>query len=264
MNPRSAVRFLLLWSFRFVLLLALLLAGPAYMFAFGEVQFDRDWRTMQREPAGLAPDAGQYRDAVVQVYAARAFNWRGVFAVHTWIAVKPENAESYTLYEVTGWRRPSVRAMSGAPDRPWFGSPPKLLGEIRGSDAHRAIPTIEAAVRDYPFAHRYEAWPGPNSNTFTAWVVRRTAELQVEFPPTAIGKDYLDQGLVARTPSGTGFQASLGGVLGLTIARREGLELNILGLVVGLDPLRPALKIPGIGRVGYGRPWTLPGEGPAD
>jgi len=42
----------------------------------------------------------------------------------------------------------------------------------------------------------------------------------------------------------------MGGYLGLTIGWVEGLEINFLGAVVGLDIRRPALKLPGIGRLG--------------
>ena len=48
-----------------------------------------DWRTASHRSAGLAPDPASHRDAVVQVYAARTFGWRGAFAVHTWLAAKP-------------------------------------------------------------------------------------------------------------------------------------------------------------------------------
>ena len=75
--------------------------------------------------------------------------------------------------------------------------------------------------------------------------------LGLELPPTAIGKDYLNNGsLFAPTPSGTGYQVSLFGLLGLSMAREEGLEINLLGLTFGLDPLDFALKLPGIGRLG--------------
>ncbi|EKO3484298.1 DUF3750 domain-containing protein, partial [Vibrio fluvialis] len=63
-----------------------------------------DWRTASREPAGIAPDPQNNRQAVIEFYAADAFSWRGWFAVHTWMAVKPQNAEEYTVYEVVGWR----------------------------------------------------------------------------------------------------------------------------------------------------------------
>ena len=75
-------------------------------------------------------------------------------------------------------------------------------------------------------------------------------ELRLNLPSTAIGKDYLPSGeIFAPTPSGTGYQFSLAGVLGASVGRDEGIEFNVFGLVVGLDLRRPALKLPGIGRV---------------
>ena len=113
------------------------------------------------------------------------------------------------------------------------------------------IDRIEVAIARYPYPDQYRTWPGPNSNTFIAHIGREVPELGLEMPPTAVGKDYLADGsLVARTPSGSGFQLSLLGVLGLSVARAEGLEINIFGLIFGVDPLGLALKLPGIGRIG--------------
>ena len=69
-------------------------------------------------------------------------------------------------------------------------------------------------------------------------------------PSTAIGKDFLPGGaIVARTPSGTGWQLSLFGLAGIATGLDEGLEINVLGLVAGIDLRHPALKWPGLGRV---------------
>jgi hypothetical protein len=93
-------------------------------------------------------------------------------------------------------------------------------------------------------------WPGPNSNSFTAHLAREIPELRLTLPSTAIGKDYLPLGrIVARTPSGTGYQVSMLGILGAAVAGEEGLELNVLGFVFGVDPAHAALKLPGIGRL---------------
>ena len=74
--------------------------------------------------------------------------------------------------------------------------------------------------------------------------------LALTLPSTAIGKDYLPlTEPLARTPSGTGIQLSLLGVLGVSAGLDEGLELNVLGLVTGIDFRHPALKLPGIGRI---------------
>ena len=58
--------------------------------------------------------------------------------------------------------------------------------------------------------------------------------------------------MLGLSPSGTGIQLSLGGLLGATIGWVEGVEVNVLGLVAGLDLRRPAIKLPGLGRIGIG------------
>jgi hypothetical protein len=113
------------------------------------------------------------------------------------------------------------------------------------------LPQVLAAVASYPYPESYTTWPGPNSNTFVAHVGREVPELGLVLPVTAIGKDYLPGGaLLAPTPSGSGYQLSLLGAVGVMAGVDEGIELNVLGLAFGIDFLRPALKLPGIGRVG--------------
>lgn len=88
----------------------------------------------------------------------------------------------------------------------------------------------------YPWSRSYRLWPRPNSKTFVAWVARLVPELDLDLPSTAIGKDYLGPTtLLATAPSGTGWQVSALGLVGATLARFEGLELNLLGLSVGID-----------------------------
>jgi hypothetical protein len=243
---------LIAWS---MLLMALLLAGPLLTLAFGRVSMHGDWRTATHRPAGFAPDPAAIEEAVVQVYAGRAFGWRGAFADHTWLAAKPAGADHYTRYEVIGWYARAGRSAvaiseRSAPDAEWFGAAPRLLRDLRGAGAEAVIAKLPKAVADYPYAATYSAWPGPNSNTFIAHLGREIPELRLSLPSTAIGKDYLVGGaIVAPAPSGTGYQVSLSGLLGVTVARDEGLELNVLGLVTGVDLRGPALKLPGIGRV---------------
>ena len=238
-----------------LLVVGLLAAGPLYTLAFGRAATSGDWRTATHRSVGLAPDPAVHKEAVVQVYAGRTFGWRGAFAVHTWLAAKPKGAADYTRYEVIGWyARAGHSAVSiseaRAPDAEWYGNAPRLLRDLRGEDAEAVIAKLPQAVASYPYAMQYSVWPGPNSNTFIAHLGREIPELRLTLPSIAIGKDYLPLGEVfARTPSGTGYQLSLSGVLGISAAVDEGLELNVLGLVAGVDVRRPALKIPGIGRL---------------
>jgi len=230
---------------------------PVVMILSGAVSLGRDYRTANRDSAGIAPDPAETPEAVVQVYAARALNWRGIFGVHTWIATKPENAPHFTVHQVIGWRvfrdLPAVFSETAIPDRNWFGNRPEIIAELRGKEATEAIAKIAEAVETYPYVDEYRLWPGPNSNTFTAYVARKVPELKLDLPVTAIGKDYpINGALFERTPSGTGYQISLYGVLGILLSRQEGLELNLIGLSFGIDFARPALKLPFIGRLGFG------------
>ncbi|HEX4614835.1 MAG TPA: DUF3750 domain-containing protein, partial [Stellaceae bacterium] len=135
------------------------------------------WYEARRDPTGLAPDPAGTPEAVVQVYAARAVSWRGVFAVHTWIAVKPTGADRYTRYEVLGFGvangAPAVRVDRMGPDNYWFGARPQIIADRRGPGVDAMIADIRAAVARYPYPHEYRAWPGPNSNTFTAYIARQ-------------------------------------------------------------------------------------------
>jgi len=215
------------------------------------------WQTASHEPVGLAPDPATAPEAIVQVYAARAWGWRGYFGVHTWVAVKPAGAAAYTVYEVIGWRLShgdtALAIRNRAPDERWFGNAPELLADMRGPGAGALIERIDRAAGDYPYAGEYSAWPGPNSNTFTAWIARAVPELKVDLPPTAIGKDFLGDRILTTAPSGSGLQLSLLGLLGVTASGVEGLEINVLGLTFGVDLFPPAIKLPLIGRLGPAR-----------
>jgi len=213
--------------------------------------YDRRFGSTQQ-----APDP-ETKDAVIQVYAARAARWRGAFGVHTWIATKRTDENRYTRMEVIGyrvyWGGGAVRVRTGNPDSMWFGNTPNLLREIRGGESvDDMIEKLEAAAEDYPYDNTYHVWPGPNSNTFIAYLARAVPELSLDLPPNAIGKDYLPEGkLAALTPSNTGAQFSLGGYAGIMLGFEEGIEVNLAGLTVGVDLIPPAIKLPGIGRLGF-------------
>lgn len=248
-SRRRRVTSVLLW------LLGLTVLGPLCVALSGAVSLDADWRTASRASAGIAPDPAQERAAVVQVYAARAFNWRGLFAVHTWIATKRRDADHFVVHQVIGWHqwsgRPVVESIRDVPDRRWYDAPPVILRDVRGPAAAALIPAIEAAVSRYRYPHTYRLWPGPNSNTFVAAVAREVPALGLALPGTAIGKDFLADGRwLGPAPSGTGYQWSLAGCLGVLAAWQEGLEINVLGAVFGIDFAHLGIKLPGLGVIG--------------
>lgn len=211
-----------------------------------------DWSRADWSSAKLLPDPKGHEPALVRIYAARTGRWKGVVAHHSWVVVKPAGSSRYTRYDKVGWGSP-VRTDAWPADARWFGNAPQLVAALDGDAAQRLIPAVRKAVAEYPYSHGgdYRVWPGPNSNTFVAHVLSQVPELHAALPPTALGKDFHPlSDAVGLTPSRTGIQVQLGGYLGLTVGWVEGLEVNFLGLVSGLDLRRPALKLPGWGRIG--------------
>lgn len=156
-----------------------------------------NWRTATRESAGLALNPEIDKQATIEFYAADAFSWRGWFAVHTWIAIKAENASEYTVYEVVGWGvdqgRSALRQYQTiTPDRYWYGAKPDKILSIQGDKAAALIPRVTEVVKSYPYADQYTLFPGPNSNTFPAWVGIQVPELELNMPFRAIGSGFAD------------------------------------------------------------------------
>jgi len=210
-----------------------------------------NWHRADWSSTGLLESESPSTEAVVLVFSARAGHWRGMFANHSWIVIRPKGATEYTRFDVMGWGTP-VRVNMRPPDGRWFGNAPVVIARITGAEAERAIPLVEAAVASYPYATRgtYRAWPGPNSNTFVASVLNAAPGIDAVLPPTAIGKDYpVDGRWVGHT--GDGVFLSLGGYMGFRIGWRDGVEINLLGAVAGVDLRQPALKVPGFGRIGF-------------
>jgi hypothetical protein len=242
----------LLMAFLVLFVLPLLVSACVYGVGNGV-----PWYEARRDPTGLAPDPAKVPEAVIQVYAARAVAWRGIFAVHTWIAVKPSGAPQYTRYDVVGFGvdqgAPAIRVNRMGPDNYWFGAKPTVILDRRGPGVDALIAQVQAAVASYPYPHEYRAWPGPNSNTFTAFVARAVPALGLALPANAVGKDFLPHGAVlASAPSATGYQLSLYGLAGVLVARDEGIEVDVLGLDFGVDFTHPGIKLPGLGRIGVG------------
>jgi hypothetical protein len=79
-------------------------------------------------------------------------------------------------------------------------------------------------------------------------------ELDATLPALAIGKDYPYDGRWLRsTADGAGFRLSFAGYGGLTLSWREGLAIGLLGTAVRIDFRRPAIELPGLGRIGISR-----------
>ena len=225
-------------------------------------------------------DQEDYMVVVSTVRLPDTMDWYTRFAEHAWIDVKQGDEESWTRIEIGGpGSGVDVFATSSenvrAPIR--WKNRVSVLETITGDRAKRAIPRLlelAAAELDYghqetvamdedswhvvihaPEAREYDAWPGPNSNTFIATLVEGTPELHAELHHNSVGKDYPRGIRAGKTSSGFGVEADMG-YLGAGVGLRQGLELHIFQLTAGISLWPPALKIPLIPRIGIHQGWV--------
>lgn len=213
----------------------------------------QSWRSADWTATGLLPPARSEREAAVYVLAARTGGFKGAFAVHSWVVLKEPGAAQYERYDKVGWGSP-IRRNAYAADAAWYSNSPWIVAHLTGSAAEEALPGLRAAIATYPHANRgdYRIWPGPNSNSFVAHVLRETPQLDAVLPPNAVGRDYLSGGdWFAVDRGGRDLHLSLAGLAGISAGMRSGLEIHLLGQTAGIDIKHPALKIPAIGRVGF-------------
>ena len=211
----------------------------------------RSWRDADWSSTGMLPAASDFKPARVIVFTGTAGAWKGVFSVHSWIVLKHENETRWRRYDLVGWGEP-VRLNNWPVDGRWYGNVPVAIADISGADAEKLIPRVEAAVAAYQFARAgdYRIWPGPNSNSFVATILRAVPELAVSLPPNAVGRDFRNGIYAGLTDSRTGVEFNLNGFAAIKFGWVEGIEVNLLGLVAGLDLRHPGLKLPGFGRIG--------------
>lgn len=238
----------------FILFLAPIIARAA-VYAIGNDP--RSWRDADWSSIGILPAAADFAPARVLIFTGTAGAWKGVFSVHSWIVLKRPNEARWTRYDVVGWGEP-VRLNNWPVDGRWYGNEPVMLADIAGQQAEELIPRIEKAVKAYDYAQvgDYRIWPGPNSNSFIAAILRTVPELGVALPPNAVGRDFRYSFYAGRTDSGTGFEINLYGYASIKVGWIEGVEMNVLGLVAGLDLRHPGLKLPGYGRISIESPVT--------
>jgi hypothetical protein len=245
-SPRRRTRLLIV----FIAALLLPIAARAAIFAFED--HPMSWRDADWSSVRALPPATEHADARVLVLSGRTGGWKGVIATHSWIVFKPAHATSWTRYDVVGWGNP-VRMNGWAPDARWYGTPPSVIADVRGEAAEALIPRIDAAVKEYRWrnAGDYRIWPGPNSNSFVAAVLRNVPEMRAVLPANAVGRDYRPGFYAGLSDSGTGVELNLWGYAGLKLGWIEGFEINFMSLVIGLDFRNLAIKLPGFGRIGF-------------
>jgi hypothetical protein len=168
-------------------------------------------------------------------------------ARHPWFAVRGKGETTWKIYEVGG---------GGTEEDPFrhhhtYGNP--ILHKVwRGEEAERAAACLAQhgdEVRNR-IEHSYVFYPGPNSNTYGD-VMLRVCGLHASLPSTSVGKDW--RGLIGGgvTSEGTGVQLETP-ILGVKLGLKEGVEVHVLGLSIGIDLWPPAIILPlGPGRLGF-------------
>jgi hypothetical protein len=189
---------------------------------------------------------------VVQLRYATLPHFLRAIAVHYWFAVFDPASCQWQRWEV--WQTKNAGGTSVGyvhcdrrhPDCGVGGGVYRLAAEWHGSAA-QAIRAILARIQEYPYCERYRAWPGPNSNTFVAWVLRK-AGVHYRLDPRAVGKDYM--GLLGMRLSCRPVCAQVETpLLGVRLAVHDGVEVHLLGLTGGLRWSPPAMYTP-FGQVG--------------
>lgn len=207
------------------------------------------WHQANWSSADILPDASEDKRAAIYVLSAKTGRWKGAFSVHSWIVLKEEFAQEYDRYDVVGWGMP-VRQNAYPADARWYSNEPEIDFVLQGEKAASLIPVLRKAIENYPNSRRgdYVLWPGPNSNSFVAHLLNEVPEMGFSLVPNAVGRDWLSDGQwVQIDPDWSNIQVSLAGYAGFAAGRRNGIELNFLGLVAGIDFNKPGVKLPGFG-----------------
>ncbi|MEO0328618.1 MAG: DUF3750 domain-containing protein [Pseudomonadota bacterium] len=207
------------------------------------------WNQANWQSAGIlhSPDADSA--AVIYLMAARTGRLKGALSVHSWLVYKREGERRYNRFEKVGWGSP-LRHNAYAADAKWYSNTPQIVASISGENATKFIPKLEKAIESYPFNKRgdYKILPGPNSNTFIAHVLNAVPELGWVLPSHAVGRDYrAADNWIKLDPDYTNLQITAGGLFGLALGKRHGIEFQFLGLVSGFDFQNPGIKLPGFG-----------------
>lgn len=244
------MRFIKILILAFCVMFILPAVGTAAWWA--SIDRPSSWSSADWSASGVLPKPGSVDGPAIFLMAARTGGLKGAFSVHCWIVIKRSENAGYDRYDKVGWGLP-VRKNAYAPDGRWYSNAPEIIAKVTGPAATGLVSKAEAAIGSYPFSDRgdYAIWPGPNSNSFVAYVLRAIPEMGARMPPNAVGRDFAP-GLAAVdiADDWSDVHATLGGLFGFAAGLRSGFEVHVLGLVAGIDVARPALKIPAYGRIG--------------
>ena len=219
----------------------------AHLAVWSQAERPESWRQANWSSAGVLPEKPPVDEAQIYVLSARTGGLKGAFSTHSWLVLKPRGSHLYDRYDVVGWGNP-VRKNGYDADANWYSNPPVINHSLTGPDAEALLPLVERAIADYPWQKRgdYTLWPGPNSNTFVASILRQVPALGASTPSTAVGRDFPETGRWFGQHENGDWFATLGGYLGAKVAA-WGVELNFLGLVAGFNWQDREVNIPSFG-----------------
>jgi hypothetical protein len=214
---------------------------------------------------GGSMSTGSPSRCVVQLWYATLPRLLRPIAVHCWFAVWDTFSQRWQRWEV--WQAENAGGESLGyvhcdrrhPASGVGGGLPQLAVAWDGSAA-QSICSVLAKPQEYPHWNHYRAWPGPNSNTFVAWVLRR-AGLHYRLDPRAIGKDY--GGPYGARGCSRPLSAELETpLLGVKVGVHDGVEVHLLGFTCGLGwwPLELSTPVGRLSFRGKGAPSTATGS----
>ena len=194
-------------------------------------------------------------------------DWYTRFAEHAWIDVKQGSEAKWMRVEIGG-QSSGVKIFPIEPSEArathrWQNRV-SVLETLHGEAARHAIPLVLERARaeldfgqqhlefddeggfsvsiEKPNGRPYDAYPGPNSNTLIAAILEEVPGLHAELHHNSVGKDYPRGFRAGQTSSGFGVEVD-SSYLGVGIGLRQGLELHLAQLTLGISLWPPALKL---------------------
>ncbi len=234
------------------LILLIVLAWIAVPVLVSCARYSRRTIVERRATAVVRPGAGPevHREAVVQIYNARAFAWRGIFATHPWIVVKRADADCLQAGRGRGMGLGSkLRTDYAHRRRPLVRIDAVVAGRCCAGRRRKRDRPDRSAVASYPSRTTADL-AGPNSDTFLAHVAREVPELSLDIPASAIGKDYRPWTSPPVRAQRTGLQVSLLGLPARRWRPRKASESTCWACPSGSTCCARPCRLPAIGRLG--------------
>lgn len=131
----------------------------------------------------------------VRLYSATIPGIIGLIAAHYWFVT--DDKSGFHRFEV--WQTPVERnwpMCRGHVQRDLMlpmtnvgGGKTKLVTTWKSNEALRIQTALHNATSTYPYYHKYSPWPGPNSNTYIAWILKQ-ANIKHGLGWNALGKHF--------------------------------------------------------------------------